>query len=128
MLAIALAAALTKPALLADGMPIVHFHGYPDPDWFDGAEHFCGVRNPHFPCGTVQSALLAFREMTALCAMRELRIGCIVEPGHGSIFVASGVELLVERLLRGCGVGGGARRIELGGRHFPALLAATSLA
>ncbi|MGH2412905.1 MAG: hypothetical protein ACREPR_11710, partial [Brasilonema sp.] len=55
MLAIALSAALYVPELIRNGMPIVHFHGYPSNEWFESNEYCAGVQNPSVPCGTYES-------------------------------------------------------------------------
>jgi hypothetical protein len=122
MLSIALAAALYGRELLREEMPIVHFHGYPDQSWFEIDEHFSGQENPEFACGTAEAAMLSFLEMAQLCSRGGMRLGCIVEPGHGSNLVARGIPLLLARLRGGCGLNGGERKVELGGRFFRSLL------
>jgi len=122
MLSIALAAALYGRKLFREAMPIVHFHGYPDPSWFEADEHFSGQENPEFACGTAEAAMLSFLEMAQLCSRGDLRLGCIVEPGHGSNLVARDIPLVLSRLREGCGLDGGERKIELGGRFFRSLV------
>ncbi|MFM7364580.1 MAG: hypothetical protein ACKO11_08810 [Cuspidothrix sp.] len=119
MLAISLAAALYTPELIANGAPIVHFHGYPDFAWFRENEYCLGVDNPSVPCGTYESGVFNFLEIANLGNQRINNVNLIslVEPDHGTNFIASDMEYLVTRLKSGCVTG----QIQLGGKNFPSL-------
>ena len=120
MVAIALATALYLPELIAEGMPMVHFHGYPSRNWFEANEYFTGVQNPSVPCGTYESGVFNFLGIHKLANLYE-RIDLIglVEPDHGINIIAKDWEHLVTRLRSG--IEGG--QIELGGKHFGSLKA-----
>ncbi|MBO1065205.1 MULTISPECIES: hypothetical protein [Nostocales] len=119
MLAISLAAALYTPELIANGAPIVHFHGYPDVDWFQEKEYCVGMNNPSVPCGTYESGVFNFLGIADLGdqIINDVNLISLVEPDHGTNFIANDLEYLVNRLKAGCVTG----QIELGGKNFPSL-------
>ncbi|MTJ49129.1 hypothetical protein [Dolichospermum sp. UHCC 0259] len=119
MLAISLAAALYTPELIANGAPIVHFHGYPDFDWFQENEYCVGMNNPSVPCGTYESGVFNFLGIADLGdqIINDVNLISLVEPDHGTNFIANDWEYLVNRLKAGCMTG----QIELGGKNFPSL-------
>ena len=119
MLAISLAAALYTPELIANGAPIVHFHGYPSLDWFQENEYCVGMNNPSVPCGTYESGVFNFLGIADLGdqIINDVNLISLVEPDHGTNFIASDLEYLVNRLKAGCVTG----QIELGGKNFPSL-------
>ncbi|HLP89655.1 MAG TPA: hypothetical protein VK184_13820 [Nostocaceae cyanobacterium] len=119
MLAISLGAALYTPELIKDGAPIVHFHGYPAFDWFQENEHCVGVNNPSVPCGTYESGVFNFLGIAKLVNqnIHHPQLVSLIEPDHGTNFIAADVEYLVSRLKAGCEAG----QIELGGKHFVSL-------
>ncbi|BAZ87411.1 TubC N-terminal docking domain-related protein [Dolichospermum compactum] len=119
MLAISLAAALYTPELIANGAPIVHFHGYPDFDWFQDNEYCVGMNNPSVPCGTYESGVFNFLGIADLGEqiISDVNLISLVEPDHGTNFIANDLEYLVNRLKAGCVTG----QIELGGKNFPSL-------
>lgn len=119
MLAISLAAALYTPELIANGAPIVHFHGYPSFDWFQENEYCVGMNNPSVPCGTYESGVFNFLGIADLGdqIINDVNLISLVEPDHGTNFIASDLEYLVNRLKAGCVTG----QIELGGKNFPSL-------
>jgi hypothetical protein len=119
MLAISLAAALYTPELIKNGAPMVHFHGYPAFDWFEKNEYCVGVNNPSVPCGTYESGVFNFLGISSLAKNSKETIDLVglVEPDHGTNFIASDMEYLVARLKAGCAEG----QIELGGKHFASL-------
>ncbi len=119
MLAISLAAALYTPELIANGAPIVHFHGYPDFDWFQENEYCVGMNNPSVPCGTYESGVFNFLGIADLGnqIINDVNLISLVEPDHGTNFIANDLEYLVTRLKTGCVTG----QIELGGKNFPSL-------
>ncbi|WP_199912109.1 hypothetical protein [Nodularia spumigena] len=121
MLAISLSAALYAPNLIKDGAPIVHFHGYPAFDWFKPHEYCVGVDNPSVPCGTYESGIFNFLGISSLANQGKTNMSLVslVEPDHGTNFIADDLEYLVERLKTGCAEG----QIELGGKHFASLKA-----
>ncbi|BAZ29585.1 hypothetical protein NIES4074_20320 [Cylindrospermum sp. NIES-4074] len=121
MLAMSLAAALYTPELIKNGAPIVHFHGYPAFDWFEGNEYCVGVHNPSVPCGTYESGVLNFLGISSLAnqQLETINLISLVEPDHGTNFIAHDGEYLVERLKAGCAGG----QVELGGKHFASLKA-----
>lgn len=124
MVAISLASALYTPELVKAGAPIVHFHGYPAADWFAAHEDWTGVENPSVPCGTYESGVFNFLGISSFAnrPSNEIRLVSLVEPDHGTNFIASDWTYLVERLSAGCQQG----QIELGGRHFQSLRNALS--
>ncbi len=119
MLAITLAAALYTPELIKNGAPIVHFHGYPAFEWFTNNEWCVGVNNPSVPCGTYESGVFNFLGISSLASntMKTIDLVSLIEPDHGTNFIASNIDYLVERLKTGCTEG----QIELGGKHFASL-------
>jgi hypothetical protein len=119
MLAISLAAALYTPELIKNGAPIVHFHGYPSFDWFQDNEYCVGMNNPSVPCGTYESGVFNFLGIADLGdqIINDVNLISLVEPDHGTNFIASDLEYLVNRLKAGCVTG----QIELGGKNFPSL-------
>lgn len=125
MLAIALAAALYAPELIEGGAPLVHFHGYPSSQWFQSGEHYAGVSNPSVPCGTYESGVFNFLSIYQLAKENgsKLKLAGLIEPDHGTNFIASDVDYLVARLKQGCQTG----EIELGRKHFASLQTKTNL-
>ncbi|MBD6617876.1 non-ribosomal peptide synthase [Komarekiella sp. 'clone 1'] len=121
MLAISLGAALYTPELIINGAPIVHFHGYPVFDWFKPNEFCVGVHNPSVPCGTYESGVFNFLGIASLAnqQVKNHALVSLVEPDHGTNFIAHDLDYLVERLKTGCADG----QIELGGKHFASLKA-----
>ncbi|NEO99496.1 MAG: non-ribosomal peptide synthase [Symploca sp. SIO2E9] len=119
MLGMALSAALYTPELIRDGAPMVHFHGYPARDWFQDNEYCVGVHNPSVPCGTYESGVFNFLGIHSLSSQSDGKIALVslVEPDHGTNFIAPNLEYLVARLKAGCQQG----KIELGGKHFVSL-------
>ncbi|KOP27382.1 non-ribosomal peptide synthase [Hapalosiphon sp. MRB220] len=124
MLAITLSAALYTPEIIQNGAPIVHFHGYPASDWFKENEYCVGVNNPSVPCGTYESGVLNFLGISSLAnqEVENTALVSLVEPDHGTNFIAHDLEYLLERLKAGCQQG----QIELGGKHFASLKAKIS--
>ena len=117
MVAIALSASLYVPELIANGMPMVHFHGYPSREWFGENEYFTGVQNPSVPCGTYESGVFNFLGIHNLAQSSCPKLLGLIEPDHGTNIVASNPEYLISRLKTGIELG----QIELGGRHFTSL-------
>jgi hypothetical protein len=119
ILAQAFSAALYAPELIKEGMPIVHFHGYPDPEWFRQSEYHVGARNPSMPCGTIEAALLNYSSIYKLANKNgiEMNLLCLVESDHGVNILGPNREYLVERLIEGAEQG----RILLGGKYLPYL-------
>ncbi len=119
MLAISLAAALYTPDLIKNGAPIVHFHGYPAFEWFKDDEFCVGVHNPSVPCGTYESGVFNFLGIANLAKQQlgNINLVSLVEPDHGTNFIAADSEYLVTRLKAGCVEG----KIELGGKYFASL-------
>ncbi|MBH8564119.1 non-ribosomal peptide synthase [Nostoc sp. CENA67] len=124
MLGISLAAALYAPELIKNGAPIVHFHGYPAFEWFKPNEYCVGVDNPSVPCGTYESGVFNFLGIYQLAkqSVKDIALVSLVEPDHGTNFIAHDLEYLVERLKTGCRE----NQIELGGKHFMSLKAKLS--
>ncbi len=121
MLAISLSAALYTPELIKNGAPIVHFHGYPAFDWFEENEYCIGVNNPSVPCGTYESGVFNFLGLSNLASQqtKNIKLVSLIEPDHGTNFIAHDMDYLVDRLKHGCV----AEQIELGGQHFASLKA-----
>ncbi|MEA5565010.1 hypothetical protein [Anabaena sp. UHCC 0399] len=121
MLAITLSAALYTPELIKNGAPIVHFHGYPAFEWFANNEYCVGVNNPSVPCGTYESGVFNFLGISSLPknSRKAIDLVGLIEPDHGTNFIASNMDYLLERLKAGCAEG----QIELGGKHFASLKA-----
>jgi hypothetical protein len=119
ILAQAMAAALYMPKLIKDGLPILHFHGYPNPNWFGKREYFAGAKNPSLPCGTVEAALLNFSAIYELANRNgeSINMLCLVESDHGVNILGLDRDYLVKRLSEGVNEG----RISLGGKYLPYL-------
>ncbi|MBH8578276.1 non-ribosomal peptide synthase [Nostocaceae cyanobacterium CENA369] len=124
MVAIALGAALYAPELIKNGMPMVHFHGYPSIEWFATNNEYCaGVHNPSVPCGTYESGVFNFLGIYNLANKygSNISLASLVEPDHGTNIIASDLEHLISRIKTGAEQG----QIELGGKHFPSLKVGT---
>lgn len=119
ILAQAIAAALYMPELIKNGLPILHFHGYPDPSWFGQSEYFAGARNPSLPCGTVEAALLNYSAIYEVADRNgeSIKMLCLVEADHGVNILGLDGDYLVKRLSEGVGHG----HISLGGKYLPYL-------
>jgi hypothetical protein len=119
ILAQALSAALYTPDMIKEGMPILHFHGYPDPAWFKQNEYHAGETNPSMPCGTVEAALLNYSCVYELANQdgSEMKLLCLVESDHGVNILGPNTEYLISRLTEGTKQGS----IMLGGRFLPQL-------
>jgi hypothetical protein len=119
ILAQALSAALYTPDMIKDGMPILHFHGYPDPGWFKQNEYHAGETNPSMPCGTVEAALLNYSCVYELANQNgsDMKLLCLVESDHGVNILGPSEEYLISRLKEGIEQGS----IMLGGRFLPQL-------
>lgn len=119
MFGMALATALCEPRLLEKGAALIHFHGYPSPDWFTGTDCFAGTLNPSMPCGTFESGVLGFLGVVEALKDRQSvpKLITVIEPDHGVNMLSPDPEWLVERLINGAQSG----QVELGGRHFQAL-------
>ena len=119
ILAQAMAATLYMPKLIMEGLPILHFHGYPNPNWFGQREYFAGARNPSLPCGTVEAALLNFSAIYELANRNGESISmlCLVESDHGVNIIGLDRDYLVKRLSEGVSRG----QISLGGKYLPYL-------
>ncbi|MGQ4647801.1 TubC N-terminal docking domain-related protein [Lyngbya aestuarii] len=119
MLGMALSAALYAPELIKNGAPMVHFHGYPALQWFKSHEYCVGVHNPSVPCGTYESGVFNFLGIDSLSNQPDPNIALVslVEPDHGTNFMAPEMEYLIERLKDGCA----RQEVELGGKHFTSL-------
>ncbi|MFQ5787715.1 MAG: hypothetical protein ACE5H1_07005, partial [Thermodesulfobacteriota bacterium] len=116
ILAQSLAASLYSPNLIRNGMPIVHFHGYPDPVWFQSFECHIGENNPSMPCGTVEAALLNFSGIyeSANTNGTDMNLLCLVESDHGVNILGSNNDYIVNRLREGSSEG----QIMLGGKYL----------
>jgi len=119
ILAQALAAALYTPDLIKDGLPILHFHGYPDPDWFGKDEYHSGARNPSLPCGTVEAALLNYSAIYELANKNGsgMKMLCLVESDHGVNIMGLDKDHIIKRLTDGVNEG----HVKLGGTYLPDL-------
>lgn len=120
MVSLALAAALFAPELIRDGMPIVHFHGYPAAEWFAGdREFFAGVHNPSVPCGTYESGVFNFLGLKQLVDQHgpDIDLAGLIEPDHGTNLVAKDAQYLMARIQTGIAQ----QHIELGGKHYGSL-------
>jgi hypothetical protein len=119
MVAIALASALYAPKLIEKGAPMVHFHGYSSPEWFQPGEYCTGVDNPSVPCGTYESGVFNFLGIHNLVNKYDSNIvlASLVEPDHGTNIITSDWEYLIARIKTGVEKG----QIELGGKHFTSL-------
>jgi TubC N-terminal docking domain len=119
MVAIAIGAALYTPKLIENGASIVHFHGYPHRNWFGDSETWAGVKNPSVPCGTYESGVFNFLGIKELGDRHpDLNFATLIEPDHGTNFIASDTNYLLDRIQTGVKEG----QIELGGKHFSSLL------
>lgn len=116
MLAQALGAALFVPEMLKGGMPVVHFHGSIDPDFFQGGEVYIGANNLSMPCGTLPAALLNYQGFQTFQG-RDLSLLCLVEPDHGVNVIGKEIKPLLKRLHQGYEQG----QIQLGGKFIPAM-------
>jgi TubC N-terminal docking domain len=118
MLAIALASSLYAPALIQNGLSMVHFHGYPASEWFGPNEYYTGVHNPSVPCGTYESGVFNFLSIYNLANIHSnIDLASLIEPDHGTNVIAHDLDYLIERLRDGCEK----NQIELGGSYFPSL-------
>jgi hypothetical protein len=119
MVAIALAAALYAPELIANGAPIIHFHGYPSSEWFETNEYCAGESNPSVPCGTYESGVFNFLSIHDIANTNDNKtaLASLLEPDHGTNIIAPNLEYLLSRLKSGIDD----RQIELGGKHFASL-------
>ncbi len=116
--ALTMGAALYCPELVAEGAPIVHFHGYPSPSWFAEGEAFAGAANPSLPCGVLHSALLNYASMAQIAdTTPSVELAVAVEPDHGVNAIGRSVSGLVDRLRAGVDSG----QVRLGGEHLRAL-------
>lgn len=125
MVSLALGAALFSPKLIENGMPMVHFHGYPAGAWFKADYEYCaGVENPSVPCGTYESGVFNFLGMQRLVERHgpDIHLASLVEPDHGTNIVAYDLDYLLQRLNQGIDQ----NLIELGGKYFPSLKAISS--
>lgn len=125
ILAQALSTALYTPGLMEDGLPIVHFHGYPDPSWFRHKEHYVGALNPSMPCGTIEAALLNYSGVYEVANKdgELMNLLCLVESDHGVNILGPKMDYLVDRLMQGSSNGD----IMLGGRFLPELKRASNI-
>lgn len=119
ILAQALSCTLYTPELIQEGLPIVHFHGYPDPAWFKKKEFHIGALNPSMPCGTIEAALLNYSGVYEMANKNGnlMNLVCLVESDHGVNIFGPKVDYLVDRLMEGSSKGD----IMLGGRFLPEL-------
>ncbi len=119
MFGLALGLALYFPERIRNGAPLVHFHGYPSPDWFAANELMSGGMNPSMPCGTFESGIFNFLAI-AEAAMRSQatpELIAVVEPDHGVNIVAADRASMIRRLNEGVASG----QIELGGKFYSRL-------
>ncbi|MGD1921410.1 MAG: hypothetical protein ACFCAD_22480 [Pleurocapsa sp.] len=119
MVAIALATALYAPGLIENGAPIIHFHGYPNQEWFGDNEDWAGVEHPSVPCGTYESGVFNFLSIYNLANQNHssINLASLIEPDHGTNIVSADLEYLLARLKTGIEQ----EQIELGGKHFASL-------
>jgi hypothetical protein len=119
IIAQALASALYTPELIKNGMPILHFHGYPNLHWFKQNECHAGATNPSMPCGTVEAALLNYSGVYELANQNgsDMKLLCLVESDHGVNILGPNKDYIVSRLMEGSEQGD----ILLGGRYLPSL-------
>jgi len=119
ILAQAVAASFYMPELIKDGMPIIHFHGYPDPKWFEKGEYFAGAGNPSLPCGTVEAAILNYSAIYEMANTNgsALKLLCLVESDHGVNIMGIDRDYIVHRLQEGKSEG----HVLLGGTFLPYL-------
>ena len=119
ILAQAVATALYAPDLIKDGLPILHFHGYPDPNWFGKSEYHSGASNPSLPCGTVEAALLNYSAIYELANQngKTMKMLCLVESDHGVNIMGLDRDYIIDRLSDGVDKG----HVKLGGTYLPDL-------
>ncbi|GJM17002.1 MAG: hypothetical protein DHS20C13_23290 [Thermodesulfobacteriota bacterium] len=119
ILAQALASALYTPDLIKNGLPILHFHGYPDPNWFRKGEYHSGANNPSLPCGTVEAALLNYSAIYELANNngKGMKMLCLVESDHGVNIMGLDKDHIIKRLTDGVDKG----HVKLGGTYLPDL-------
>ena len=119
ILAQAVATALYAPDLIKDGLPILHFHGYPDPNWFGKSEYHSGASNPSLPCGTVEAALLNYSAIYELANQngKTMKMLCLVESDHGVNIMGLDRDYIISRLSDGVDKG----HVKLGGTYLPDL-------
>jgi hypothetical protein len=119
IIAQALAAALYTPDLIKNGLPILHFHGYPDPNWFGKSEYYSGARNPSLPCGTVEAALLNYSAIYELANTngKDMKMLCLVESDHGVNIMGIDRDYIINWLSDGVEKG----HVKLGGTYLPDL-------
>lgn len=119
IIAQALASALYTPDLIKNGLPILHFHGYPDPNWFGKSEYHSGARNPSLPCGTVEAALLNYSAIYELANKNgsSMKMLCLVESDHGVNIMGLDKDHIIKRLTDGVNEG----HVKLGGTYLPDL-------
>jgi hypothetical protein len=77
------------------------------------------MNNPSVPCGTYESGVLNFLGIANLGnqIINNVKLISLVEPDHGTNFIADDLEYLITRLKAGCVTG----QIELGGKNFLSL-------
>ncbi len=119
IIAQALASALYTPDLIKNGLPILHFHGYPDPNWFGKSEYHSGANNPSLPCGTVEAALLNYSAIYELANNngKGMKMLCLVESDHGVNIMGLDKDHIIKRLTDGVDKG----YVKLGGTYLPDL-------
>ena len=107
------------PDLIKNGLPILHFHGYPDPNWFGKSEYHSGANNPSLPCGTVEAALLNYSAIYELANNngKGMKMVCLVESDHGVNIMGLDKDHIIERLRDGVDKG----HVKLGGTYLPDL-------
>ncbi len=112
----ALAMSLYAPDLLAGGAPLVHFHGYPHPDWFRPGEVYTGSDHLSVSCGTVEAAILNYSGIANVTGSDrdDLRLICVVEPDHGVNILSRSIDYVVSRIREGCAED----QIRLGGQFL----------
>ncbi|MEM7007787.1 MAG: hypothetical protein AAF462_01480 [Thermodesulfobacteriota bacterium] len=125
ILAQAVATSLYAPDLIKDGLPILHFHGYPDPNWFGKSEYHAGASNPSLPCGTVEAALLNYSAIYELANQngKSMKMLCLVESDHGVNIMGLDRDYIIERLSDGVDKG----HVKLGGTYLPDLKKSSKL-
>ncbi len=122
ILAQAFSFAIYMPEMVEkDGISVLHFHGYPSPQWFENGEFCEGAENPSLPCGTVEAALLNYAAVYKVAdnpsAERDMKLLCLVESDHGVNIVGADRDYMVGRLMSGAERGS----ILLGGKYLPML-------
>ena len=123
ILAQAFSFALYMPEMVEkDGMSILHFHGYPSPQWFENGEVCEGADNPSLPCGTVEAALLNYAAVYKVAdnpdaSGGDMKMLCLVESDHGVNIVGADRDYMVDRLKNGAERGS----IMLGGKYLSML-------